>query len=55
VVKKLFTPHAGAVKIEVASRHRESELFYVEKSLYVKSAKSLQKLKQNQAQLSLFE
>jgi phosphoribosyl 1,2-cyclic phosphodiesterase len=55
VVKKLFTPHAGAVKIEVASRHRESELFYVEKSLYVKSAKSLQKLKQNQAQLPLFE
>jgi phosphoribosyl 1,2-cyclic phosphodiesterase len=55
VVKKLFEPHTGKIKLVIASRHRESELFTIEKNLFVKSAKNMKKLKQNKAQLSLFE
>lgn len=55
VVRKLFEPHTGNVKLVVASRHKESELFTIEKNHSLCSAKNRNKLVQNKTQLSLFD
>lgn len=55
IVSKLFSEHASGVKIEIASRHKETGLFSIERNYIVKPAKSFKKLKGNKAQLSLFE
>lgn len=55
IVNEMFQPHSNTVKIVVASRHKESDLFCVEKSLNIISSKNFKKLKQNRMQLSLFE
>jgi phosphoribosyl 1,2-cyclic phosphodiesterase len=54
IVNKMFTENAGHVKIVVASRYKETELFHIERSHIVKSPKVI-KLKKNKAQLSLFD
>ena len=54
IVNKMFLQHAGNVKVVIASRHKETELFSIEKS-YSARVKSFKKLTQNQSQLSLFE
>jgi phosphoribosyl 1,2-cyclic phosphodiesterase len=54
-VTKTFSKHAGNVKIVVASRYKESELFIIEKETN-KPARSLgRKQKNNKLQLSLFD
>ena len=55
IVNKMFLQHAGGVKVVVASRHKETELFHIERSEPPKPVKSFKKLKENKAQLSLFE
>jgi len=55
IVNTLFTQHAGGVKVIVASRHKETALFDVERKLIVGSPRTFKKLKENQAQLSLFD
>ena len=55
IVSKMFSEHAGAVKVVIASRYRETELFSIEGGHIVKSLKSLKKIKENKAQLSLFD
>lgn len=55
VVDKMFREHAGGVKVVIASRYRETELFSIERGHIVKSLKSLKKIKENKAQLSLFD
>jgi ribonuclease BN (tRNA processing enzyme) len=55
IVNKMFTQNAGGVRVVVASRYRETELFNIERSLMLRSAKTFKKLKENKAQLSLFE
>ena len=55
IVNKMFLQHAGGVKVMVASRHKETELFHIERSQPLRSLKSFKKLKENKAQLSLFE
>ena len=54
IVSKLFLEHAGGVKVVIASRYRETELFSIERNYIVKSPKNFKKLKENKAQLSLF-
>ena len=55
IVHKMFTQHAGGVKIVVASRFKETELFTIETNHIAVSAKNIKKSKANKAQLSLFE
>lgn len=55
IVDKLFREHAGGVKVVIASRYRETELFSIERDHIVKSLKSFKKIKENKAQLSLFD
>src|SRR6185503_12632855 len=55
IVSKLFSPHAKGIKVVIASRYRESELFSVERNYIVSAAKPIRKLKDNKAQLSLFD
>lgn len=55
IVDKLFREHAGGVKVAIASRYRETELFSIERDHIVKSLKSFKKIKENKAQLSLFD
>ena len=55
IVNKMFSEHAGRVRVVIASRYRETELFSVERDHIVKSLKSLKKIKENKAQLSLFD
>lgn len=55
IVNKLFTQHAGVVKVVIASRHKETELFNIEGNPLRRPAKTIKKLKENKAQLSLFD
>jgi len=55
IVNKLFGQHAGAVKVVIASRHKETELFNIEGNPHVIPVKIIKRLKENKAQLSLFE
>jgi phosphoribosyl 1,2-cyclic phosphodiesterase len=55
IVNKMFTQNAGGVKVVVASRHKETELFNIERNHLLRSARTYKKLKENKAQLSLFE
>jgi len=55
IVNKMFLQHAGGVKVVVASRHKESELFNIERNHLPIAARTFKKLKENKAQLSLFE
>jgi len=55
IVSKMFSENAAGVKIVIASRHKETGLFSIERNYIVKAAKSFQKLKVNKAQLSLFD
>jgi phosphoribosyl 1,2-cyclic phosphodiesterase len=55
IVSKMFSENATGVKIVVASRHIETELFSIERNFIVKSTKSFKKQGENKAQLSLFD
>ncbi|HET9434060.1 MAG TPA: hypothetical protein VFO37_09915, partial [Chitinophagaceae bacterium] len=55
IVDKMFREHTRGVKIVIASRYKETELFSIERGHIVKSLKSLKKIKENKAQLSLFD
>jgi hypothetical protein len=55
IVNKLFTQHAGGVKVVIASRHRETELFNIESNPLLRPLRIIKKLKVNIAQLSLFD
>lgn len=55
IVTSMFSQHANGVKVVVASRHKETELFSIEKNYVYRSAKTVKKLQENKAQLSLFE
>jgi hypothetical protein len=55
IVNKLFLQHAGGVKVVVASRHKETELFNIERNQLLRPVRISGKLKENKAQLSLFE
>lgn len=55
IVNTLFTQHAGGVKVVIASRHKETELFNIEGNPYLKPPKTIKRLKENKAQLSLFD
>lgn len=55
IVSKMFSQHANGVKVVIASRHKESEIFNVERNYIFSAAKPTKKLRDNKAQLSLFE
>jgi phosphoribosyl 1,2-cyclic phosphodiesterase len=55
IVNKLFSQHAGRVKVVVASRFKETELFNIETNHLPRSARNFRKPEVNKAQLSLFE
>ena len=55
IVNDMFSARANGVKIIVASRHRETELFSVEGYPIVKTTKPNKKSRENKAQLSLFD
>ena len=55
IVNKMFTQHASGVKVVVASRHKETELFNIESNQPLRLVRLYKKLKENKAQLSLFE
>ena len=55
IVDKMFREHARGVKVVIASRYKETELFSIERGHIVKTLKSLKKIKENKAQLSLFD
>ena len=55
IVNKMFSQYAGGVKVVVASRFKETELFNIETNGLSRSAKNFRKLEANKAQLSLFE
>jgi len=55
IVSKMFSQNANGVKVVIASRHKESELFSIERNYVPRPAKAAKKLKDNKAQLSLFE
>ena len=55
IVSKMFSERAGNVKVVIASRHKETELFNIERNHIVKSTRILKKIKENKAQLSLFD
>ena len=54
IVNKMFTQHAGGVKVVVASRHKETELFNIERNLSVKTRKDFQKTKRKQSAIISF-
>jgi hypothetical protein len=51
----MFSQHANGVKVVVASRQRETELFNIGKNYVYRSAKTVKKIQENKAQLSLFD
>lgn len=53
LVESLFAPHAGNVKVVVASRYQESELFTLT-GLQLSQIRSVRKIKTNELQLKLF-
>ncbi len=55
IVEETFRDHAGNVQVVIASRHRESELFRIEKSRVVMMQEKKSRMLKNQSQLSLFE
>jgi phosphoribosyl 1,2-cyclic phosphodiesterase len=55
IVTGMFSQHANGVKVVVASRHRETELFNIGKNYVYRSAKTVKKIQENKAQLSLFD
>ena len=55
IVNKMFSENAGGVRIVVASRHKETELFTIERNQIIRITKSSRKNQPNKAQLSLFE
>ncbi|HET9746929.1 MAG TPA: hypothetical protein VFP97_14530, partial [Chitinophagaceae bacterium] len=55
IVTSLFSQHANGVKVVIASRHKETELFSIAKNYVYRSLKTVKKLPENKAQLSLFE
>jgi phosphoribosyl 1,2-cyclic phosphodiesterase len=55
IVDKMFREHAGGVKVAIASRYKETELFRVDRAQIVKTLKSVKKIRENKAQLSLFD
>ncbi len=55
IVARIFQEHAGNVKVVIASRHKETELFNINRGRIVKTTQSIRKIKENKAQLSLFE
>ena len=55
LVNKMFTQNASGVKIVVACRYKETELFTIENNHPFRSTMPFKKLKENKAQLSLFE
>ena len=55
IVNKLFTQYAGGVKVVIAFRHKESELFNIESNPQLRPIRIIKKLKINKAQLSLFD
>jgi phosphoribosyl 1,2-cyclic phosphodiesterase len=55
IVNSLFTQYANGVKVVVASRHKETELYHIERNQPLRAVRTFKKLKENKAQLSLFE
>ena len=55
IVNKLFTQHASSVKVIVASRHKETELFNIERNPQLRPVATIKRPKENKAQLSLFD
>ena len=55
IVNKLFTQHAGGVKVIIASRHKETELFSIESNPQLRPIRTIRWPKENKAQLSLFD
>lgn len=55
IVNKLFTQHAGDVKVIIASRHKETELFSVERNPQLRPVRIIKRPGENKAQLSLFD
>ena len=55
IVNKLFTQHAGGVKVIIASRHKETELFSIESNPQIRPVTTIRRPKENRAQLSLFD
>jgi len=55
IVNKLFTQHAGGVKVVIASRHKETELFNIESNAQLRPVKTVKRPRENKAQLSLFD
>ena len=55
IVNKMFSENAGNVKIVIASRHKETGLFSIERTHNVKVLVRIKKSKENKAQLSLFD
>ena len=55
IVNTLFTQHAAGVKVIVASRHKETAVFDVERKQILRSLRTFKKPKENKAQLSLFD
>ena len=55
IVNKMFSENAGGVRIIVASRYKETELFTIERNQTIRITKSSRKNQPNKAQLSLFE
>jgi len=55
IVNKLFAQHAGGVKVVIASRHQETELFNIESNPLLRPIRIVKRLKVNIAQLSLFD
>lgn len=55
IVNRMFTQNASGVKVVVASRYKETELFHIERNHLLRSARTFKKLTENKAQLSLFE
>ena len=55
IVNKLFLQYANGTRIVIASRHKETGLFRVERSHLYRAIKPVKKPKDNKAQLSLFD
>jgi ribonuclease BN (tRNA processing enzyme) len=55
IVSKMFSQNANGVKVVIASRYKESEIFNVERNYIFPAPKPVKKLKDNKAQLSLFD
>lgn len=55
IVSKMFSAYAGGIKVVIASRQKETELFRIERTYPVKVIKPIKKRPENKAQLSLFE